>query len=136
MPNWCQNEVSIHFDNEKDCQKFKSFVKSKESLFDFNKIIPPTKKVLESLEPNPNYSKELGIPKSDYWYDWRRKNWGTKWPAVDVNVEEGNLGYVFYSFDTAWSPPDKIYEALVKKFPDAEISWFFREDGVQCAGWL
>jgi len=39
MPNWVLNKVSLQ-GSEKQLQKFNEFVKSKESNFDFNNIIP------------------------------------------------------------------------------------------------
>jgi hypothetical protein len=40
------------------------------------------------------------------------------------------------SFYTAWSPPDGIYDAIVDKYPDLDVNWFYREDNMQMAGWL
>lgn len=47
------------------------------------------------------------------WYDWSCQHWGTKWNAYDVSEEEGAV-----RFDTAWSPPIPMLEALAAKFPD------------------
>ena len=61
------------------------------------------------------------------WYDWRVKNWGTKWDVVDVEMTQSLLLHddedqepsgmnASFSFNcwTAWSPPvpvwDKLYE--------------------------
>jgi hypothetical protein len=61
------------------------------------------------------------------WYDWRVKNWGTKWDVVDVeitqpltvhddeDVEPFSMKASFsFSCWTAWAPPipvwDKLYE--------------------------
>ena len=43
----------------------------------------------------------------DSWYDWCCENWGTKWNACEVYVSNRMI-----SFQTAWSAPDPIYEAL------------------------
>src|SRR5579883_957015 len=47
------------------------------------------------------------------WYDWARANWGTKWNACHVELDEGN-NYLTYNFDTAWDAP----RALVKPITD------------------
>jgi hypothetical protein len=48
------------------------------------------------------------------WYDFCVHEWGTKWePKLDENNKfelDGNVLIVY--FDTAWSPPIPIYEAL------------------------
>ena len=69
------------------------------------------------------------------WYDWCSDNWGTKWNCNTVEFEEdGNL--LRYEFDTAWSPPEGIYWKLKELFPSVHISWFFREEGMEMAGYI
>jgi hypothetical protein len=54
------------------------------------------------------------------WYDWNVRNWGTKWDANDVNVDEvvtdgkGNAS-VSITFNTAWSIPEPIFKAMVEQ---------------------
>ena len=69
------------------------------------------------------------------WYDWSYENWGTKWDVSDVWLEDDD-DYLRYDFDTAWCPPEGIHAFLVDKFPDITISWFYREEGVEMAGYL
>ncbi len=125
MPNWCENDVTISGD-EKKVKAFIKFVSSKQSKFDFNKIYPMPKELegtvsgSEDMKPDKQkvnselWKVEFG---ADNWYDWRNMHWGTKW-GLDPNgigmVDEGD--YVEYSFDTAWSPPLGILEALDRKF--------------------
>ena len=59
------------------------------------------------------------------WYDWRVKNWGTKWDVVDVeatqpltihddeDTDPANMNASF-SFNcwTAWSPPIPVWDKL------------------------
>ena len=75
------------------------------------------------------------------WYDWANANWGTKWnlnqDSLYVEIEEDQVtDMLVYEFDTAWSPPEGIYNALVEKYPDVDISWFYHEEGMQMAGYL
>lgn len=44
------------------------------------------------------------------WYDWSRKNWGTKWNAMEADVSFGDHPYI--SFDTAWCAPVPIIELI------------------------
>ena len=61
------------------------------------------------------------------WYDWRVKNWGTKWDVVDVQItnpltihddedaDPANMNASF-SFNcwTAWAPPIPVWDKLVE----------------------
>jgi hypothetical protein len=71
------------------------------------------------------------------WYDWANTNWGVKWDACDVQVdEEFGDTEITYRFDTPWGPPNEIYTLLVAKFPEVHISWFWDEPGTEVAGYL
>ena len=104
MPNHVMNH--IHFDcDERTAQEILSFIQKDDDgenekfgpgTIDFNKLIPMP----------PEYLND------DRWYDWRIKNWGTKWNAYD----EGSDGVSTISFLTAWSPPHEIMEALTERF--------------------
>lgn len=50
------------------------------------------------------------------WYAWNVQNWGTKWNAYDSEVTEGRI-----QFDTAWSHPYPVMEALALKHPDVSF---------------
>jgi len=188
MPNWVENNIYLHGE-EKDIKKVLELVKSEESEFDFNKIIPMPKtlnlpsgsctdqsiqyaiskkskaeqaeikvalinakcsfygnyfkkiygriftteeleKCAKEFETQTNRSpfdstdyKGLEIKTfedlgnmyihniltygCDTWYDWCCENWGTKWNACEVYVDEDSI-----SFQTAWSVPDPILEAF------------------------
>lgn len=64
------------------------------------------------------------------WYEWRMKNWGTKWNSYD-NFKNGCDEI---SFMTAWSYPDKIIEKLAELYPDREIEVMYAEEncGYNC----
>jgi hypothetical protein len=64
------------------------------------------------------------------WYDWRVRNWGTKWPAnggtANVHVfKDGAEAMV--TFDTAWAPPRPVIAALGKRFPDLTFTLVYYE---------
>ncbi len=50
------------------------------------------------------------------WYSWNIENWGTKWNAYDSEVTEGRV-----KFETAWSHPWPVMQALSLKHPDVEF---------------
>ena len=147
MPNWCSNEVQ--FDgSEEDIAKFKEecFSDHKgEAVLDFSKVLPEPDydKPKKDGTHNDGVQTELHSVMPDWW-TWRNDNWGTKWNLVPnhdgdltayLTVEDGE-DFIQLEFDTAWSPPNGIYEAITEKYQDLSINWFYREDGVQMAGWL
>lgn len=64
------------------------------------------------------------------WYEWNIANWGTKWNAMDVseNIEGTTVEFVF---DTAWSAPFPVVQALAKKFPDAVFTLQYADEELQ-----
>lgn len=65
------------------------------------------------------------------WYDWCIANWGTKWDAYDIVGPHGNKTSAFITFDTAWSPPTPVLEALAAQHPEMAITNRWREEGGQ-----
>ena len=165
MPNWCYNRVTVNGEPN-EIKLFKDFVKGDEP-FSFESIMPIPKELLEVQSPvtivdteaeveayiekhkedppfltghpitkdtQDRWLKEYGY---DNWYDWSCSNWGTKWDAREVALEDyWEDGELTYTFDTAWGPPEGIYNELVAQFPDLHISWFWDEPGMQTAGYL
>ena len=62
------------------------------------------------------------------WYDWSIENWGTKWDAYDIDVAE-SPGELIYVFDTAWSTPAPVIQAMANRFPDLAIEHRFFDEG-------
>lgn len=70
------------------------------------------------------------------WYEWCPKNWGTKWNAYEVSIEDNAI-----EFQTAWNCPGPILDLLIEELkPTCTIKsiceggwfWFIKEyvDGV------
>ena len=69
--------------------------------------------------------KAYGYPT---WYDWCCENWGTKWPACDVTMEESERK-ISWQFHTAWCAPYPIIEKLEQAFPKLSYEyWYVNED--------
>jgi len=70
-----------------------------------------------------------------FWWNWNIANWGTKWSVSgdDVNARAHNKS-AFVSFDTAWSPPMRIVQALSEKYPDLVVHIKFAEMGMGFIG--
>jgi hypothetical protein len=131
MPNWCENEIRFEARSKEEINELVAYLKGRrftqdllsgeyeeeETEFSFNSVIP----MPSSIKKNIN--------------DWRVEHWGTKWePDVDMfDIYGDSLDVRLY---TAWSPPQGIKDALEEKFPDIYIDWFYKEPGMQIAGWL
>ena len=144
MPNWCENRVSIYGDeNEINAFKKKAL---KDGEFKFNNLLPMPKELQDTtsgwLGNDTPEQKELekkqakNLKKYGYqnWYDWACDVWGTKWD-VDASVDVGD-DYIEISFDTAWCPPEGVFNYIKKQYPDLSVSWFYDEPGMEIAGYL
>lgn len=72
--------------------------------------------------------------------DWCYLNWGTKWSACDGDlISDWNgtidgIGRVEFTFNTAWSPPIPIMDALIKRYPKLEFNLRYYEGGMGYEG--
>lgn len=135
MPNWVRSELNIVGDKE-DIRKLMDKCHSvdengEENFFDFNGLIPT---------PNNIYQGNLGAEElatygENNWYDWNRKNWGTKWNSFNTNYGETRDGMIVF-FDTAWNAPFPIYRAIKEQYPNLSIVAFWADEdlGNNC-GW-
>jgi len=72
-------------------------------------------------------------PHATLW-DWILENWGCKWPAQDVVLDDDGETATL-QFDTPWDPPTGIIKALRERFPDVQISAFFDVPDLEEAGY-
>ena len=76
------------------------------------------------------------------WYDWCCDNWGTKWNACHEEIgeiieTEDGLATLDIAFDTAWSMPSPVFEALADAYPQIRFSgrWADEDMGRNCGLW-
>ena len=82
------------------------------------------------------YFESTGV-NDDRWYNWRNANWGTKWDAYSLEIDDCDMPNGFeVNFETAWSPPEEIHTAICEQFDDISVSWFYDEPGCEVAGYL
>lgn len=60
-----------------------------------------------------------------YWRDWQIAHWGTKWNAYN-QFRDGDR----WAFDTAWSTPMPIWEALAKQFPTLTLQVEYADEDI------
>ena len=118
---------------------------------DFNSFIPYPKEYKDqdllagqmardryAMEPAQReaHIKEHGWPKDGYnqgGYDWCVHTWGTKWNAYSIRRKE-NKTSIRYDFQTAWSPPIKVINAMAHMFPTLTFVLRYFEMGVGFQG--
>jgi hypothetical protein len=117
MPNWCENRLHAVGDR-KDLDAFLTECFSKDEydrvFLDFEKIVP------------------LGEPGDD-WFEKSLDNWGTKWNVSDCDIKADDKSITVW-FETAWSPPTPIMEALTKKYAALSFTLEYSEGGVGFRG--
>jgi hypothetical protein len=86
----------------------------------------------ESMFPNcPNCD---GSAKDGYnrgGYEWCIENWGTKWGLYDIELveDDSDNGRLEYTFQSAWSPPAPVIQAMSKRFPSLNFALEYFECG-------
>jgi hypothetical protein len=131
MPNWVINSVSLsqNGSNLSDSnpalwEEIVNFVKTQPADldeegaqdFDFRSIVPQPAGLYDDVD----VPQQSGLPD---WYSWCCEHWGTKWNASDPY----NSGYGF-TFNTAWSTPLPVIEALSNKFPTVIFTVHFADE--------
>lgn len=160
MPNWVRNRIQIFTNTDEELNNVLNTVLNENNIFDFNKIIkrPEELNIKDSSDGTIGLSYiegklndfelvrfnemsderkaeciKLGQQYLDNynkyghytWYNWSYKNWGTKWNACECNVYDNVI-----EFDTAWSAPFPIYEALSKMFPKVDFEIMYADEDV------
>lgn len=119
MANYVMNLLSLHGSEEKIADLF-AYVKSADTIFDFNKIMPIDIDGPEDLDNHLQHNTRI---------DKQRNLWGTKSNANDVEVDNEQI-----EFYTAWSPPISVIARLAELFPELTISHKWSEEslGINC----
>jgi hypothetical protein len=112
-------------------------------VFAFWNIIKPTDmEAYDGPQPkNDNFEEAMKF-KSDHWYDWNVRNWGTKWDVAVSSLEtnpdtymedtvNGENYVVYYNFETAWSRPMGALTKLSEQYPDLLFTLSYEEE----TGW-
>ena len=125
MPNHCSNILTVTTSN--------------------NTIEPIQKFYAENLETGNDkedisfshlsFGKNVPIPeeKKNDWYNWNCQNWGTKWDAYDVDIDDNNDIFTYY-FNTAWSPPTSWLNEVASKYPNLDFTLEYSEPGCDFGG--
>ena len=146
MPNWCNNTVEI---SHKDRSKMEALVAAvNEGKFcNFAKPVPEDLHIVagrvgDDTDPKQielEAQEKLNEEKYGYqnWYDFCVNNWGTKWDVdpynpIEFDSEWDKNNKVTFGFDSAWSPPLGVYEALIEQ--GFAVRGYYYEGGMCFAG--
>jgi hypothetical protein len=144
MPNWVYNKIDIS--GEPDAiAKFKEQagkpypvgleengeLEYEQQIISFFNFIAPPQEAIESGEYFGTHGYADGKAQGDTpnnWYNFQCDKWGTKWNACNPDLEGEDETSLTYRFDTAWSPPEPVFEAMVKQFPDLDFEFWWEEE--------
>ena len=133
MPNWCTNNLIVSGDIG--------------SVFYFNNDFkgqpsPKQQYGYKRLEDRYCFNAIRPMPEGVDWYDWSVENWGTKWDIYHYGFNKHDIEILslsataeaFYSFDTAWAPPEAFVEYASKLYPNLVFTLNYFEGGMMFAG--
>lgn len=158
MPNHCENYLQIDGDDKNDVAAVLDAIAGATPI-DFNKLIQyPNRfkslddrahefnekiRIIRSDDPDAfqkrkQLREEYSVPQDRMYaidgfssggYEWRYKNWGTKWNAYRVEIVLREEYQAIIKFETAWSPPFPVIAKLAEMFPQCKFTLEFCEPG-------
>jgi len=142
MPNWCNNTVEVY---HPDTNKLKELVLAfnEGKMCNYIKPVPESLQIVAGSVGDPieqkkleeDTARNLAVHGYGNWYDYCVNEWGTKWDVggdgmeVDPTTVQND---VTLCFDSAWSPPTGIYEAMVEQ--GFSVRAYYYEPGMNFAG--
>lgn len=112
-------------DEEREAYYYFSDPELPDFVVDFNKVVPEPANI-ETGGCTGSHPEGVIC-----WYSWHIENWGTKWGGYSAAMVEGGV-----KFETAWSHPFPIIQALSKAHPDKVIEVKYAdEDTSSNLGW-
>jgi hypothetical protein len=128
MPNWCHNYMKVTGAVE-ELARFKQacmrvVFEGEPAQLDFNALIPMPETVKKQLDcvgidgflPG-GAPKDFRSPR----LVWAIENWETRLNACHFEVIADKPDCCEMAFNTAWAPPEPVYQKIAEMFPDLEI---------------
>ena len=115
MPSFCNGHLTITC-SEDMLNQIKEYVRSEETVFDFNRIIPMPAPDDERYPAVKQYERDGEIN----WADWSCDHWGTPWKATKAYLTD--MGFFI---ETGWSACGPVIEALAAHFPEATMRYTY-----------
>jgi hypothetical protein len=142
MPNWCSNHITVRGTDP-------VAIKRLADAFDAGEFCGTVVPMPEELNITSGFlgngaeqaeleaKSKANLEKYGYanWYDFNVANWGTKWEiggnGDTAEIEDDGLSFSA-SFESAWSPPTGVCEALVEQ--GFEVTLYYYEPGMGFVG--
>lgn len=112
MPNWCNNSLQLTAASKEEADELHNFLKTYQDATPEGKM---EKTFFGFFVPEEWEEDKDGTQTFPNWYFWRVENWGTKWDASMHDWNWVDDYTVVMAFDTAWSPPIQVYEAMMEQ---------------------
>lgn len=107
------------------------------SILSFHALMPVPDKVrrfgYDSMQ-SKKLADALGVDAPMCGHEWENANWGVKWGACEVAMDDSIPDKLFYDFDTAWSPPIEFFVQIAKKWTNLKFSLSYSEPGMAFEG--
>jgi len=142
MPNWCNNFVEI---SHEDPAKIRALADAMNNSEFCSHVIPTPKELTEtvagSVPEGPQrdaheaqMERNVELYGAKDWYDYQISRWGTKWDVGgDSQADVSDDGKTMTaSFDSAWSPPQGVYQELHEK--GYTVRAYYYESGMAYCG--
>ena len=142
MPNWCSNHITVRGTDP-------VAIKRLATAFDNGEFCGTVVPMPEELNITSGFlgngaeqaeleaKSKANLEKFGYanWYDFNVANWGTKWEiggnGDTAEIEDDGLSFSA-TFESAWSPPTGVCEALVEQ--GFEVTLYYYESGMGFVG--
>ena len=142
MPNWCSNHITVRSTKQAEIKRLADAFNNGEFC---GTVVPMPQElnITSGFLGNGVEQEELearsaaNLEKYGYanWYDFNVANWGTKWEiggnGETAEIEDDGLSFSA-PFESAWSPPIGVCEALVEQ--GFEVTLYYYESGVGFVG--
>jgi hypothetical protein len=142
MPNWCSNHITVRGTDP-------VAIKRLADAFDAGEFCSTVVPMPEELNITSGFlgngaeqaeleaKSKANLEKYGYanWYDFNVANWGTKWEiggnGDTAEIDEDGLSFSA-PFESAWSPPIRVCEALLEQGFD--VTLYYYEPGMGFVG--
>jgi hypothetical protein len=142
MPNWCSNHITVRGTNSAEIKRLADAFDNGEFC---GTVVPMPEELNitsgrlgdgeEQRELERKTAENLEKHGFANWYDFNVAKWGTKWEiggnGDQAERDEDGLGFSA-PFDSAWSPPIAVCEALVEQ--GFEVVLYYYEPGMGYCG--
>ena len=140
MPNWVFNTVTISGDKhalnsfmERAEQPYEMWGETRSEKLSFWNFVRPEDSILDEYFGNEREGLSLGERlhhNTNHWYDWNIRNWGCKWDASDVyvqdHIDDDTVRYL--EFNSPWGPPIEAFRAMAGLYPELTFEFHYAEE--------